>query len=47
MFFASSDDFDAIDGRVFPRARAIERQLRKLARARPLRKPAAPALSPA
>lgn len=47
MFFASSDDFEAIDGRVFPRARAIERQLRKVARARPLRKPAAAALSPA
>jgi hypothetical protein len=31
MFFSSSDDFDALDGRLFPRARAIERQLRKIA----------------
>lgn len=33
MFFSSSDDFDQLDGRLFPRARAIERQLKKLARA--------------
>ena len=32
MFFASSDAFDALDGRVFPRARAIERALKKVAR---------------
>ncbi|HYX47065.1 MAG TPA: hypothetical protein VE820_09630 [Sphingomicrobium sp.] len=32
MFFSSNDDFDELDGRLFPRARAIERQLRKVAR---------------
>ena len=32
MFFSSSDDFDELDGRLFPRARAIERQLRKVSR---------------
>jgi hypothetical protein len=47
MFFASNDDFEAIDGRVFPRARAIERQLRKVARNRRRRVAARPALSPA
>ena len=35
MFFSSNADFDALDGRVFPRARAIERQLKKVARSRP------------
>jgi hypothetical protein len=34
MFCASDDDFDEMDGRLFPRARAIERQLRKIARPR-------------
>jgi hypothetical protein len=34
MFYASHDDFDEMDGRLFPRARAIERQLRKVARRR-------------
>ena len=34
MFFASNDDFDEMDGRLFPRARAIERQLRRVARRR-------------
>jgi len=34
MFFSSNDDFEQLDGRLFPRARAIERQLRKVARAR-------------
>jgi len=34
MFFASSDEFEAIDGRLFPRARALERELRKVARNR-------------
>jgi len=33
MFFSSNDDFDGIDGRLFPRARALERELRKVARA--------------
>ena len=32
VFYASDDDFDEIDGRSFSRARAIERQLRKVAR---------------
>ena len=38
IFYASSDRFDELDGRLFPRARAIERALRKIARrrARPL-----------
>ena len=35
MFFSSVDRFDALDGRVFPRARAIERQLKKVARSKP------------
>lgn len=33
MFFSSDPRFDAVDGRMFPRARAIERALRKAARA--------------
>lgn len=46
MFFSSSDRFDALDGRVFPRARAIERQLRKSA-ARPAKRCFGSALLPA
>ena len=47
MFFSSSDDFDALDGRLFPRARAIERQLKKVARANGRRRTAGRgALSP-
>jgi hypothetical protein len=34
MFCASDDDFEEMDGRLFPRARAIERQLRKVANRR-------------
>ena len=34
MFFASSDEFEAIDGRLFPRARVLERELKKVARNR-------------
>lgn len=34
MFFASSDRFEAMDGRLFPRARALERELKKVARQR-------------
>jgi hypothetical protein len=34
MFFSSSDTFDALDGRLFPRARALERELRKVGRRR-------------
>ena len=32
MFFSSSDHFDALDGRLFPRARALERELKKIGR---------------
>lgn len=38
MFFSSNDDFDALDGRLFPRARALERELRKAGK-RPGRMP--------
>ena len=30
MFYASDDRFDPMDGRLFRRARAIERELRKI-----------------
>lgn len=33
MFFSSSDDFDQLDGRLFARARSLERELKKTARA--------------
>jgi len=36
MFFSSSDRFDELDGRLFPRARAIERELRRIAHRRRL-----------
>ncbi|HET9810954.1 MAG TPA: hypothetical protein VFP53_04575 [Sphingomicrobium sp.] len=32
IFYASDDDFDAMDGRLFARARAIDHQLRKVSR---------------
>ena len=32
MFFSSSDHFNDLDGRVFRRVRAMERELRKVAR---------------
>ena len=32
MFYASDRRFDAIDGRLFRRARAIERELKRVAR---------------
>ena len=32
MFFASSDDFNDIDGRVFRRVRALERELSRVVR---------------
>jgi hypothetical protein len=35
MFFSSVDKFDQLDGRLFPRARAIERQLAKVAARQP------------
>jgi hypothetical protein len=34
IFYASDDRFTEMDGRVFPRARVIERQLRKVAKSR-------------
>jgi hypothetical protein len=34
MFFSASDRFDELDGRLFPRARALERALRNVGRAR-------------
>ncbi len=34
MFYASDRDFDAMDGRIFRRARTIERELEKVARRR-------------
>ena len=34
MFFASDDRFEVLDGRLFPRARAIARALEKVARHR-------------
>lgn len=34
MFYASSDEFNQMDGRLFPRARAIERELKRIARRR-------------
>jgi hypothetical protein len=34
LFYASDDRFAELDGRMFPRARAIERQLRRTARQR-------------
>ncbi len=34
VFFASDKDFEEMDGRTFPKARAIERQLRKVAKRR-------------
>ena len=46
MFFSSNDDFDGLDGRLFRRVRAMERELRKAAhRRRP--KPGRERLSPA
>ena len=34
MIYASSDAFEAMDGRLFRRARAIERELKKVAKHR-------------
>ena len=36
-FYASDDRFEEMDGHTFPRARAIERQLKRVARRRPKR----------
>ena len=32
VFYAADKDFEELDGQTFPRARAIERQLRKIAK---------------
>lgn len=40
MFFTSSGEFAELDGRLFRRARAIERQLKRVARSRPRTRPA-------
>jgi hypothetical protein len=32
IFYSSNDDFDELDGRLFRRARAIERELRRVDR---------------
>ena len=34
MFYASDDRFNEMDGRLFPRARVIERQLKRVAKRR-------------
>jgi predicted esterase len=34
MFFSSTDAFDQLDGRLFRRVRAMERELRKVAKRR-------------
>lgn len=44
MFYTSERDFDEMDGRMFPRARAIERQLTRIARRRKRRHAIGPAL---
>ena len=36
MFYSSDDEFEEMDGRVFPRARAIERALKKAKKRRGL-----------
>jgi hypothetical protein len=41
MFFASSDEFERLDGRLFSRARALERELRKGGRSNGRRRPSA------
>jgi hypothetical protein len=38
-FYASDERFEEMDGRTFPRARAIERQLRKVSKRRQKRRP--------
>jgi hypothetical protein len=45
-FFSSVSEFDEFDGCIFPRARSLERQLRKAARARS-RRAGAPKLAAA
>jgi hypothetical protein len=43
MFYASDDRFNDMDGRLFPRARAIERQLKRVAKRHAHKKQALPA----
>ena len=40
VFYSSDDRFNEMDGRVFPRARAVERQLKRVANRRAREKPA-------
>jgi hypothetical protein len=40
MFYASDDRFDPMDGRLFRRARAIERELKRVASRRQRARPA-------
>jgi hypothetical protein len=48
MFYASDEEFEDADGRLFRRARAIESELRKIASSRARSAPVRqPALSPA
>jgi hypothetical protein len=48
MFFASVDEFEQLDGKLFRRGRAIARGLEKVAKAKRARRPAASRrLSPA
>jgi len=47
MFYSSSDDFGEIDGRLFRRARAIERELRRVDRRNRRRSASAPRRLPA
>jgi len=47
IFYSSIDRFDELDGRLFPRARAIERELRRVARRNRRRAPAIPERLPA
>lgn len=37
MFFSGVEPFETLDGQTFPRARAIEQRLKKVAKRRPLR----------
>ena len=39
MFYASDDNFDEMDGCLFPRMRTIERELKKVAKRRRPRRP--------
>ena len=47
MFFSSDERFDDLDGRLFPRARAIERELRRIGKRQRPKTAAIPSLGPA